>query len=132
MCPRKNFISIEILESVCENDTNCFVLWVQLSCEYLICYPNGDGVWRGNQKDDEYNQNPPIFIYLLILYFFAHGLLVGYLNLRCWQVFKLLLNTIQKGQVPIIDGSLKLHGVVRNILWFVRYISFKVQTCLES
>ena len=50
--------------------------------------------------------------------------------------FKLLLNTIQKGQVPIIDGSLQLHDEVKQVryelCYDLGYLNFKDQAGLES
>lgn len=50
---------------------------------------------------------------LLMLYFCMNGLLVGFSNLGCQHVFLIIVK--QKGQVPIIDGSLELNVGVKQV-----------------
>jgi len=59
------------------------------------------------RRGKDLSSSSEVMILLMLLYFCMHGLLVGFSNLGCQHVFLIIVK--QKGQLPIIDGSLELN-----------------------
>ena len=82
------------------------------------CYPHG-GVCEGETGRMKSTKTSPSFFINFVL--LCRWIIGGVFKFAMLTGFKLLLNTIPKGQVPIIDGSLKLHDEVKLVRYELCY-----------